>query len=118
MVLILNSYFTSIFLCAILTLVKKITFHFKKEVWHERRKNMPWETDVISGNLSYGIDVQPGKTKAKDMIELGGYIYPWYFELNKENKNFRIFGPDDKNGKIHDITHCLMRYHGFFYTLL
>ena len=48
-------------------------------MWHERRKNMPWETAVISGNLSYGIDVQPGKTKAKDMIELGGYIYPWYF---------------------------------------
>lgn len=53
------------------------------------------------------------------MIELGGYIYIRdIFELNKENKNFRIFGPDDQNGKIHDITHYLMRYHGFFYTLL
>ena len=43
---------------------------------------------------SYGIEVHPGKTKAQDMIELGGYIRD-IFELNKENKNFRIFGPDE-----------------------
>lgn len=43
---------------------------------------------------SYGIDVTPGKTKAQDMIELGGYIRD-IFQLNKENKNFRIFGPDE-----------------------
>ena len=42
----------------------------------------------------YGIDVKPGKTKAQDMIELGGYIRD-IFKLNKENKNFRIFGPDE-----------------------
>lgn len=42
----------------------------------------------------YGIEVQPGKTKAQDMIELGGYIRD-IFKLNKENKNFRIFGPDE-----------------------
>ena len=42
----------------------------------------------------YGIEVQPGKTKAQDMIELGGYISD-IFKLNKENKNFRIFGPDE-----------------------
>lgn len=28
------------------------------------------------------------------MIELGGYIRD-IFELNEENKNFRIFGPDE-----------------------
>ena len=39
----------------------------------------------------YGIEVQPGKTKAQDMIELGGYIRD-IFKLNEENKNFRIFG--------------------------
>ena len=35
-----------------------------------------------------------GKTKAQDMIELGAYIRD-ILKLNKENKNFRIFGPDE-----------------------
>ena len=42
----------------------------------------------------YGIEVDPGTTKAQDMIELGGYIRD-IFKLNEENKNFRIFGPDE-----------------------
>ena len=41
----------------------------------------------------YGIPVEPGKTKAQDMIELGGYIRD-IFKLNEDSKNFRIFGPD------------------------
>ena len=45
---------------------------------------------------TYGIEVDPGKTKAQDMIELGGYIRD-IFVLNKENQNFRIFGPDESN---------------------
>ena len=43
---------------------------------------------------TYGIPVEPGKTKALDMIELGGYIRD-IFRLNEDNKNFRIFGPDE-----------------------
>lgn len=43
---------------------------------------------------SYGIEVEPGNTKAQDMIELGGYVRD-IFRLNEENKNFRIFGPDE-----------------------
>ena len=43
---------------------------------------------------NYGIEVHPGKTKAQDMIELGGYIRD-IFTLNEESKNFRIFGPDE-----------------------
>ena len=43
---------------------------------------------------TYGIPVEPGKTKAQDMIELGGYIRD-IFRLNEDNKNFRIFGPDE-----------------------
>ena len=43
---------------------------------------------------TYGIPVEPGKTKAQDMIELGGYIRE-IFRLNEDNKNFRIFGPDE-----------------------
>ena len=42
----------------------------------------------------YGIPVEPGKTKAQDMIELGGYIRD-IFKLNEDSKNFRIFGPDE-----------------------
>ena len=43
---------------------------------------------------SYGIEVEPGKTKAQDMIELAGYIRD-IFKLNEDSKNFRIFGPDE-----------------------
>ena len=43
---------------------------------------------------TYGIPVEPGKTKAQDMIELGGYIRD-IFRLNEDNKNYRIFGPDE-----------------------
>ena len=43
---------------------------------------------------TYGIPVEPGKTKAQDMIELGGCIRD-IFRLNEDNKNFRIFGPDE-----------------------
>ena len=42
----------------------------------------------------YGIPVEPGKTKAQDMIELGCYIRD-IFKLNEDSKNFRIFGPDE-----------------------
>ena len=45
---------------------------------------------------TYGIPVEPGKTKAQDMIELGGYIRD-IFRLNEDNKNFRIFGPERKH---------------------
>ncbi len=73
---------------------------------------------------TYGIEVEPGKTKAQDMIELGGYIRD-IFELNEENKNFRIFGPDesmsnrlykvfeaenrDWNAELLDTDDCLSR---------
>ena len=43
----------------------------------------------------YAVDVPyPGSVKAQDMMELGGYVRD-IFKLNKENKNFRIFGPDE-----------------------
>lgn len=44
---------------------------------------------------SYAVDVpKPGTVIAQDMIELGGYVRD-IFALNKEQKNFRIFGPDE-----------------------
>ncbi|MCD8119113.1 MAG: phosphoketolase family protein [Lachnospiraceae bacterium] len=44
---------------------------------------------------SYAVDVPaPGAVKAQDMLELGGYVRD-LFVLNDDNKNFRIFGPDE-----------------------
>ena len=37
---------------------------------------------------------KPGSIEAQDMIELGGYVRD-VIELNKEERNFRIFGPDE-----------------------
>lgn len=43
----------------------------------------------------YTLDIKhPGERVAQDTIELGNYIRD-LFELNKTNKNFRIFGPDE-----------------------
>ena len=43
----------------------------------------------------YTLDIKkPGSTVAQDMTELGNYVRD-LFKLNKENKNFRIFGPDE-----------------------
>lgn len=43
----------------------------------------------------YAIDVQaPGKVIKQDMIELGKYIRD-LLKLNQDNRNFRIFGPDE-----------------------
>ncbi len=36
----------------------------------------------------------PGTVKTQDMLELGGYIKK-LFELNKQNKNYRTFSPDE-----------------------
>ena len=44
---------------------------------------------------NYGVEVEvPGKTVAQDMMELGKYVRD-VVACNKENRNFRIFGPDE-----------------------
>jgi xylulose-5-phosphate/fructose-6-phosphate phosphoketolase len=44
---------------------------------------------------NYAVDVSnPGDVEAQDMMKLGEYIRD-VFKLNMENKNFRIFGPDE-----------------------
>ena len=44
---------------------------------------------------TYGIEVPaPGALEAQDMTVLGGFVRD-IFKLNKEEKNFRIFGPDE-----------------------
>ena len=43
----------------------------------------------------YGVNVEvPGKTVAQDMSELGKYLRD-VIKLNDDNRNFRIFGPDE-----------------------
>ena len=49
---------------------------------------------ILPDFRDYGIEVDPGKTKAQDMIELGGFIRDIYNE-NRENRNFRIFRHDE-----------------------
>lgn len=42
----------------------------------------------------YGIEVERGKTISQDMMELGKYIKD-VIKLNSENRNFRVFSPDE-----------------------
>ncbi len=56
----------------------------------------------------YAVDVPvPGSVEAQDMIELGGFVRD-IFKLNEDNKNFRIFGPDEtmsnRLGKVFEQT--------------
>lgn len=55
----------------------------------------------------YALDFdRPGSIEAQDMIELGGFIRD-IFELNKDERNFRIFGPDEtmsnRLGKVFEV---------------
>ena len=51
--------------------------------------------DLILPNVNdYAVEVEAGVTQKQDMIELGNYIRD-VFKLNQDNKNFRIFGPDE-----------------------
>lgn len=57
---------------------------------------------------NYAVDVPtPGSVEAQDMIELGGFVRD-IFKLNKEQRNFRIFGPDEtmsnRLGKVFEET--------------
>ncbi len=52
--------------------------------------------DIITPNWEdYCLDIKkPGSIVAQDTMELGNYIRD-VFRLNKDNKNFRLFGPDE-----------------------
>ncbi len=64
--------------------------------------------EIITPDISdYEIKVIKGKTKASDMSILGKYVRD-LFVLNKDNKNFRIFGPDEalsnRLGEVFNVT--------------
>ena len=43
----------------------------------------------------FAVDIEGhGKVKKQDMLELGSYIKE-VFKLNKENRNYRVFSPDE-----------------------
>jgi len=54
--------------------------------------------------LNYGVNVEyPGDKTAMDMRKLGEYIRD-VITLNKENNNFRIFGPDEAlSNRLHSV---------------
>ena len=50
---------------------------------------------ILPDVKDYGVSIYDnGEVKAQDMIELGAYIRD-VFNLNRENKNFRYFSPDE-----------------------
>ena len=50
---------------------------------------------ILPDFRKYALEIpKPGEVEAQDMIELGNYVRD-VFILNKDNKNFRIFGPDE-----------------------
>lgn len=50
---------------------------------------------ILPDFRNYAINIPaPGEIEAQDMVELGNYVRD-VFKLNKHNKNFRIFGPDE-----------------------
>lgn len=61
--------------------------------------------DLIMPNFTnYAVDVtSPGSIKKQDMIVLSGFIRD-VFKFNLENKNFRIFGPDETmSNRLYDV---------------
>lgn len=50
---------------------------------------------ILPDFRKYGLKIDnPGEVSAQDMIELGNYVRD-VFRLNDQNKNFRLFGPDE-----------------------
>jgi len=63
---------------------------------------------ILPDFRNYAVDVPaPGAVEAQDMIELGGYVRD-VVKLNTENRNFRVFGPDEtmsnRLGKVFEET--------------
>ena len=61
--------------------------------------------DLIMPDFSnYAVDIPyPGSVKKQDMLVLSSFIRD-IFKLNKENKNFRIFGPDETmSNRLYDV---------------
>ena len=49
---------------------------------------------ILPDVRDYAVKIETGITQKQDMVELGKYLKD-VFELNKDNHNFRLFGPDE-----------------------
>lgn len=67
--------------------------------------------DLIIPNFSnYAVDISyPGSVKKQDMLVLSSFVKD-IFKLNEENKNFRIFGPDETmSNRLYDVFEATKR---------
>ncbi len=67
--------------------------------------------DLIMPNFAdYAVDIPyPGSVKKQDMLVLSSFIRD-IFKLNEENKNFRIFGPDETmSNRLYDVFEVTKR---------
>ena len=67
--------------------------------------------DLIMPDFSnYAVDVpSPGSVKKQDMLVLSSFVRD-IFNLNEENKNFRIFGPDETmSNRLYDVFDATKR---------
>lgn len=67
--------------------------------------------DLIMPDFSnYAVDVPyPGSVKKQDMLVLSSFVRD-IFKLNEENKNFRIFGPDETmSNRLYDVFDATKR---------
>ena len=68
---------------------------YEKRMSNSKYTNGGITNELITPNFKdYKIEVTKGKTVASDMMNLSSYIRD-LISLNKENHNFRIFGPDE-----------------------
>ncbi len=65
---------------------------------------------IIPDFTNYGVEVgTPGCVKKQDMLVLSSFVRD-IFKLNEENKNFRIFGPDETmSNRLYDVFEVTKR---------
>ena len=75
--------------------IKETLPSYDKRMSASKYANGGIEKELIYPDFKdYGVKVEPFKTKASDMTVLGNYVRD-LVSLNSENKNFRVFGPDE-----------------------
>ena len=75
--------------------IKETLPNYDKRMSASKYANGGIEKELICPDFKdYGVKVEPFKTKASDMTVLGNYVRD-LVSLNSENKNFRVFGPDE-----------------------
>lgn len=65
---------------------------------------------IMPNFIDYKVDVtSPGKIKKQDMLVLSSFVRD-IFKLNSDNRNFRIFGPDETmSNRLYDVFEVVNR---------